>query len=637
MCGIAGKLYFDRERRVERPVLAAMNRALVHRGPDDEGIYEDGALGLAHRRLSILDLSRAGHQPMSSHDGRLWVTYNGEIYNFVELRKELEAHGVAFRSHTDTEVLLALWEREGPACLPRLSGMFAIALWDSRERTLVLARDRTGKKPLHYYVDHEKALFASEPKGIHADPSVPVEADPVAIDHYLTYGYVPAPLSAFRGVAKVPPGHYVTIGGDGRVAVTRYWRLAYRPKLQMTEDEASVRLLDLLRDAVRRRLVADVPLGAFLSGGVDSSVIVALMSELTTAPVKTFSIGFESEAHNELAWARRIATRYATDHHEFVVKPDAVAVLPAIVWHYNEPFADSSAIPTFYLSRLARQHVTVALNGDAGDENFAGYERYRLHQLTSRWDRMSHLSKGVVNAALRVVPAPRPRTLASRIQRYWADAMTEPRRRYARWVSIFPEGAKRGLYTGAFRTVTSGRDTLDVLLRAYAFADTPDLLDATLGADVGTYLPDDLLVKVDIASMAHGLEARSPFIDHEVMEFAAALPSSFKLRGRDKKHILKRAVRDLVPPEILARPKQGFGVPISDWLKGSMREIVDDCLFGRPARDRGLFEPRTLRRLVSEHDAGVGERHPQIWALLMLELWHRRFIDGASRAEEPAA
>jgi asparagine synthase (glutamine-hydrolysing) len=372
MCGIAGKLYFDRARPVERPILEAMNRVLAHRGPDDDGIFHDGAIGLAHRRLSIVDLSPAGHQPMSNAAGTLWITFNGEIYNFPELRKELESAGVAFRSHTDTEVLLALWEREGPACLSRVYGMFAFGLWDARRRTLVLARDRAGKKPLHYYVDHEKALFASEPKGIHVDPGVPMEPDLTAIDHYLTYGYVPTPMSAFRGLSKVPPGHYVEIAGTGDVRVSRYWRLQYRPKLSLSEDEACERLRACLREAIRRRLIADVPLGAFLSGGVDSSAVVALMSELTGGPVKTFSVGFEDDAYNELPWARRIAEMYATEHHEFVVKPDAVAILPEIVWHYNEPFADSSAIPTYYLSALARRHVTVALNGDAGDEDFAG-------------------------------------------------------------------------------------------------------------------------------------------------------------------------------------------------------------------------------------------------------------------------
>jgi asparagine synthase (glutamine-hydrolysing) len=631
MCGIAGKLYFDAARPVERSVLEAMNRVLAHRGPDDDGLFCDGSIGLAHRRLSIVDLSPAGHQPMVSPGGTLWITFNGEIYNFPELRKELESRGVVFRSHSDTEVLLALWELDGPACLERLSGMFAFGIWDTRRRSLVLARDRVGKKPLYYYVDDHKALFASEPKGIYADPSVPAEADLGAIDSYLTYGYVPAPQSAFRGLVRVPPGHYVEIAADGRVSTKRYWRLVFRPKLELTEERACELLEDHLREAVRRRLIADVPLGVFLSGGIDSSLVVALMSELTGRPVKTFSIGFEDEAYNELSWARMIASRYRTDHHEFVVKPDAIGVLPQIVWHYNEPYADSSAIATYYLSELARRHVTVALNGDAGDENFAGYERYRLHVATTRLDVLSRPGKRALGLAVRALPAAPPTSRSGRLQRYWSDAMTESRRRYGRWVTIFPESVKGEVYSPWFAESTAASDPMDLLLSAYAIADTPDVLDGMLGADILTYLPDDLLVKMDIASMAHGLEARSPLVDHAIMEFAARLPTHLKLRRGIKKYILKRVARGRVPASILERPKQGFGVPIAEWLRGPLRELLHDTLFGRAARERGLFEPRTLRRFIDEHDRSIGERHPQLWALLMLELWFTMFVDPPRR------
>ena len=632
MCGIAGKFFFDRERRVETELLRAMNRVLAHRGPDDSGIFQDGAIGLAHRRLSIIDLSPGGHQPMANADGTLWITYNGEIYNFRELRAGLEADGVRFRSQSDTEVILALWEREGVECLQRLCGMFAFAMWDARRRTLTLVRDRVGKKPLHYYVDDEKVLFASEPKGIFVDPSVRAEPDLDALHHYLTFGYVPSPRSAFRGVRKLSPAHYVEIDERG-VRTARYWRLSYRPKLRISEAEACEALRAHLREAVRRRLISDVPLGAFLSGGIDSSAIVALMSEITAGSVKTFSIGFEEAKYNELPWARLVAARYGTDHHELVVKPDAAAILPEIVWHYNEPFADSSAIPTYYLAEMTRQRVTVALNGDAGDENFAGYERYRAHRLTTRWDRVPAPIKRALDVGVSMLPrGGDPAGLPRRIRRFWADRHLDPRRRYGRWMTVFTEAAKADLYTPAFAAATAAVDPIDELLRAYALADTPDLLDATLGADVGTYLPDDLLVKVDIASMAHGLEARSPMVDHEFMEFVAVLPSDFKLRRVEKKYLLKRAVRDLVPEGILARPKQGFGVPISAWLKGPLREMLHDSLFSRPSVERGLLEPRALRRLVDEHERGVEGRHPQLWALLMLELWFTRFIDRAPAA-----
>jgi asparagine synthase (glutamine-hydrolysing) len=632
MCGIAGKLYFDRARRVDPEVPAAMNQVLAHRGPDDEGVHLDGALALAHRRLSIVDLSPAGHQPMANAAGTLWITYNGEIYNFPDLRAELEAQGVRFRSRTDTEVILALYEREGIACLERLRGMFAFGLWDARRRTLVLVRDRLGKKPLHYYVDDEKALFASEPKALFVDPEVPVDVDLDAIHHYLTYGYVPAPRSAFRGVRKVPPGHYVEIGEQG-VTVRRYWSLRYRPKLALGEAEACEALLALLREAIRMRLLADVPVGAFLSGGIDSSALVALMSE--AGRVKTFSIGFEDAEYDELPYARLIAERYATDHHEFVVKPDAVAVLPHIVWHYGEPYADSSAIPTYYLSELARRHVTVALNGDAGDENFAGYERYRLNDLATRYDRIPAPLKRCVDLGIWALPPlGSPKSFVRRVKRFWRDATVERRRRYARWMTIFSEADKATLYTPELRAATAGIDPLDVLLEAYDVADTDDFVDATLGADIANYLPDDLLTKFDIAGMAHALEARSPMVDHIFMEFVARLPSHFKLRGADKKHIFKRAVAPLVPREIIARPKQGFGVPISGWLKGPVRELMLDTLFSRASLGRGLFDPADVRRRIDEHDRGIGEHHPGLWTLLMLELWYERFIDHVPRAPE---
>ncbi len=632
MCGIAGKLFFDLAHHVDPALLHAMNRVLAHRGPDDSGVFHDGAIGLAHRRLSIIDLSPGGHQPMASADGTLWITYNGEIYNFRELRAELEAEGVRFRSQSDTEVILALWQREGVASVRRLCGMFAFAMWDARERRLTLVRDRLGKKPLHYYVDDEKALFASEAKGIFVDPDVPAQADLEAIHHYLTYGYVLSPRSAFRGLRKVPPAHYVEIDAGG-VRVARYWQLRYRPKLRLAEGEACEALLAKLREAVRRRLVADVPLGVFLSGGIDSSTVVALMSGLVSGPVKTFSIGFEEEKYNELPWARRIAERYHTDHHEFVVKPDAMAILPELVWHYDEPFADPAAIPTYYLAQLARQHVTVALNGDAGDENFAGYDRYWLHQMTTRWDAIPAPLKRAADVGVWALPRNGdPSGLPRRIRNFWADKNVEARRRYGRWLTLLTEPMKRELYTAEFGRAVADVDPMDSLLGAYALADTPDLVDATLGADVATYLPDDLLVKVDVATMAHGLEGRAPMVDHELMEFVAALPSSYKLRGAEKKYLLKRAVRDLVPAEILSRPKMGFGVPISAWFKGPLREMLHDTLFSHASLDRGLFAPRALRRLVDEHERGIGEHHPQLWGLLMLELWFARFIDRMPRA-----
>ncbi|MBM4195264.1 MAG: asparagine synthase (glutamine-hydrolyzing) [Gemmatimonadetes bacterium] len=542
MCGIAGKLYFDPARPVEPALLERMHKVIEHRGPDDAGVYHDGPIGLVNRRLAIIDLSAAGHGPMPNARGDVWITYNGEVYNFQALRAELEAEGVRFRSRTDTEVVLALYERDGVDCLRRLRGMFAFAIWDARTRTLFLARDRAGKKPLVYYQDRERFLFASEPKSILEDPDVPVAADTEAVHHYLTYGYVPSPHSAFRGFRKLPPAHYALVR-DGRLTVERYWTLRYEPKPRLTEDEWCERIVGEMREAVRLRMIADVPLGAFLSGGIDSSAVVALMAEMSSQPVKTFSIGFEEKAYNELPYARAIASRFGTEHHEFIVKPDAVEILPDLVWHYGEPYADSSAIPTWYLAKMTRQHVTVALNGDAGDENFAGYERYAANQLATRFDRLpAALRRGLEVAARGVPDRGHPRGLYRRGRRFLGAIAQEPARRAARWIEMFSNNWKRELYTPEFARAVGTHDSVELLVAAFRSANGAAFVDAMLAADVALYLPDDLLVKVDIASMAHSLEARSPLVDHRMMELAASIPPELKLRGRTTKYIFKRAL-----------------------------------------------------------------------------------------------
>jgi asparagine synthase (glutamine-hydrolysing) len=496
MCGIAGKLQFDPGRTVDPALLARMHSVLAHRGPDDSGVYHAGPVGLAHRRLAIIDLSPGGHQPMATADGSVWIIYNGEIYNFLELRAKLEADGVRFRSRSDTEVMLALYERRGLEFVNDLRGMFAFALWDARRQRLVLGRDRLGKKPLYYYADDRALVFASEPKGIFADPEVAAAADPVAIHHYLTFGYVPSPRSAFRGVQKLPPAHML-IAEQGRVRTERYWELRYGPKLAIGEEKAAERLIDTLREAVRLRLISDVPLGAFLSGGIDSSTVVALMAEASSRPVKTFSIGFEEEAYNELPFARAVAQRWGTDHHEFVVKPNAIEVLPDLVWHYNEPYADSSAIPTYYLAKMTREHVTVALNGDAGDENFAGYSRYAGHALSSRYDRIPRLVRQGLAAVAGAIPElGHPRGAFRRGRRFLAAGGDDAARRYLRWISLFPEDFKRRLYTDEFAAHVTGHDSFDLALASYDVR-SRDLVDGVLALDVATYLPDDLLVKVD--------------------------------------------------------------------------------------------------------------------------------------------
>jgi asparagine synthase (glutamine-hydrolysing) len=601
--------------------------AQAHRGPDDWGVWSDEYCALGHRRLSIIDLSEAGRQPMSNARGDIQITFNGEIYNFQELRRELDGHGHRFRTRTDTEAIIYAYEQWGVDCLAKLRGMFAFGVWDRRRRRLFLARDRAGKKPLFYAQFGDRFLFASELQGLLADIDVPREVDPAAIDGYLSHGYVPAPHTAFKGVYKLPPAHYLTLelkrtGIEKRTE--RYWSLDYEPKLRIGEDEACEILREKMAEAVRLRMISDVPLGAFLSGGIDSSVVVGLMAKLSGAKVKTFSIGFDESAYNETSHARRIAERWGTDHHEFIVKADALSVLPELVRHYGEPYADSSAIPTFYVAQMTRRHVTVALSGDGGDESFAGYERYLANYMA---ERMRSIPGAAVAArSLSHVLSRWPgssdlKSRAQRARRFLAAAWRPMPERYPYWLKMFQDKAKSRLYSPEFSGLLNGG-------RAEPPPSHPPThpIDAAMASDVASYLPYDLLVKVDIASMANSLEARSPFLDHEVMEFAARLPVEIKFRGGKLKSLLKRAFADLLPPENVNRRKMGFGVPIGQWLRGPLRDLLHDTTLSSDALSRGYFREQEVRRLVDEHLERRADHSPQLWSLLMLELWHREFI-----------
>ena len=535
MCGIAG-LVDLRPHRDDPDTLRKICARMAHRGPDGDGVHVDGAVALAHRRLSIIDLA-GGAQPMSNHEGTVWVTFNGEIYNFEELKRDLCAHGHHFRTRSDTEVLLHAYEQFGHDCVKRFRGMFAFGIWDSRRQSLFLGRDHVGKKPLYYAHFDRQFVFASEMQALLEHPGIKREVDLSAIDDYLTYGYVPSPKTAFNGVFKLPPAHTLTLAitsesDPPRLEIEPYWRLAYSPKLNLSEDDAAAELLEVLTEAVRLRMVADVPLGALLSGGVDSSLIVALMSRLADRPIKSFSIGFDDHSFNELPHARKVAAHCGTDHHELVVRPDDMAILPTLVRHYGEPYADSSAIPTYHVARLTRQHVTVALSGDGGDECFAGYERYLGNQLATWYQRIpGRLRSGVIEPVARMIPEPlHPQHRLGQARRFLLSASQPWEKRYVRWVSYFAPEAKTDLYTPEFAAHLGQYDStawlssrLDALRRAGL---SP--ADSLLAADVGSYLPEDLLVKMDIASMANSLEARSPFLDHKFMEFAARLPMEFK-------------------------------------------------------------------------------------------------------------
>jgi asparagine synthase (glutamine-hydrolysing) len=606
--------------------------AQSHRGPDAGAVWSDGRCALGHRRLSIIDLSEAGRQPMSNARGDIQITFNGEIYNFQQLRRELEGLGHGFRTRTDTEAIIYAYEEWGTGCLARLRGMFAFGIWDGRRRRLFLARDRVGKKPLFYAQFGDHFLFASELQGLLADKRVPREVDPPAIDAYLSYGYVPAPWAAFKGIYKLPPAHYLTLdlkraGFEKRIE--RYWSLDYEPKLRIDEDEACEVLREKMTEAVRLRMISDVPLGAFLSGGVDSSVVVGLMARLSGAKVKTFSIGFNESAYDETAHARRIAGRWETDHHEFIVEPDALSILPKLVRHYGEPYADSSAIPTFYVAQMTRRHVTVALNGDGGDESFAGYERYLANYMA---DRMRSIpgAATAARALSRVIPdSIDPKSLARRARRFLAVATQPMAERYPRWLKTFQDETKPRLYSPEFDSLLNGHGggSLNAPFDGSPPTHPPTHpVDAAMAIDVASYLPYDLLVKVDVTSMANSLEARSPFLDHEVMEFAARLPVEIKFRGGRLKSLLKRAFADLLPPENVNRRKMGFGVPVGQWFRGPLRDMLCDALLSPRSLDRGYFREPEVRRLVDEHLERRADHSFRLWNLLMMELWHREFI-----------
>jgi asparagine synthase (glutamine-hydrolysing) len=629
MCGICGVVGAAKEYRVDRESLVRMRDTLIHRGPDDCGIYLGAGIGLGHRRLSIIDLRAEGRQPLSNEDDSLHIVFNGEIYNYLELRRELLDAGHRFRSETDTEVVVHLYEQYGAGCLKRLRGMFAFAIWDERDRSLFLARDRIGKKPLYYSLDDDRIAFASEAKALLAAGIAP-EPDLTSINQYLTYGYVPGARSGFRAIRKLPPAHYLFYR-DGRAELNRYWRLGYVPKLDLDEREARAELLRRMREAVALRMVADVGVGAFLSGGIDSSAVVAMMSELSAKPVKTFSIGFRQSDYDETRWARMVAERFHTEHHELIVESGAGAqLLDTLAWHYDEPYADSSAIATWYLAKMTREHVTVALNGDGGDENFAGYRRHSVTALAGRLDAVPRAMRRAFAAAFahgyRLTGG--NRRLAGRL-RILGEVMEEDwRAGYARMISWLSDDEKAALRTREFAGSVADHRAEDVLFDTYADIDADDPLDQTLGVDVSLYLPEDGLVKVDRASMAASLEARSPLLDHELMEFVARLPARFKLHRLERKWIFKRALRGILPDSILHRRKMGFGVPLDAWFRTPpWIELLHDVLLSRHSIERGYFVRDGVARLIEEHVAGIRDRHHQLWMLLMLEMWHRTFVD----------
>ena len=629
MCGICGKIHFNKTRKSDSTLLREMTSVLNHRGPDDSGIYTEGRVGLGHQRLSIIDLSAAGHQPMANEDNSIHIVFNGEIYNFEELRKDLEKKDHIFRSHTDTEVILHLYEEEGTNCVKHLRGMFAFAIWDSNRDMLFLSRDRAGKKPLVYTTVDNSLIFASEIKSLLKDPAVKPEVENEAMHHFLTYQYVPGPLTIFKNIKKLPPAHSLILK-NGNITLERYWNLSYKKDPDCKSVESCCeKLMSVFTDAVKTRLRSDVPLGAFLSGGIDSSATVAVMSKLMNRPVKTFTIGFEESDYNELPYAKLVAEKYKTEHTEFVVKPDAVKILPKLVWHYDEPFADPSAIPTYYVSKLTREHVTVALNGDGADESFAGYERYAANQLAAYYEKIPEaFRENIIKKIANLFPYQENRwSITRRLKRFLNGVRDTKERRYIQWFCYFNNEMKNTLYTDSFKNNVSSFDSIDFTADLYSKSDAQSLIDKTLFVDINSYLPYDLLAKMDIASMANSLEARSPFLDHKVMEFAASIPANFKLRGMQTKYILKKAFVPLLPKNILSRKKMGFGVPLNKWFCHDLKQPAYDILLDKRTLERGYFKRNEVKKLLDEHVVLKEDNSYRIWALLWLELWHRMFID----------
>jgi len=626
MCGIAG--FVDRwdsgqARPVEEraAILDSMCRIIEHRGPDDQGVTLDRGVALGMRRLSIIDLA-GGHQPISGEDGSVSIVYNGEIYNFHELKDRLEAAGHQFKTHCDTETVLHGYEEFGPDCLKDLRGMFAFAIWDAKKQVLFIARDRAGKKPLYYSVTRGGSLiFGSELKVLLQHPDVEREIDPKALDAYFTLGYIPDPYSIFKNVKKLPPGHYLTFS-EGRLDVKQYWDFNFNPSESLREEDYLEELRFLLDESVRLRLISDVPLGAFLSGGIDSSTIVGLMARHSAQPVKTFSIGFHEDSYNELKYARMTAQKFGTDHHEFFVTPEICSVVDELAWFMDEPFADQATIPNYVVSKLAREHVKVVLSGDGGDELFAGYTRYIVAQNRASFD--------LIPKTLRQGLGPLSKNLphGTKGRNYLFNISLDPVSRYLDSVSTFTSLNRESLYTRDFRDLVGTEGYVSSLFRDLsAKVTTGEPLDRLLYIDSKTYLPGDILAKVDRTSMAVSLEARAPLLDHKLIEFVGQMPAKLKLSGLESKHLLKKAVADLVPHEILNRPKQGFGVPIQDWINRQLRSRIRESLTEPRSQQRGYVEPGYINVLLNEHERGRRDHSDGLWALFMLELWHRQFID----------
>lgn len=618
MCGICGIC----SSNIDSGLLDKMCSVLMHRGPDDSGIFIDKNIGLGMRRLSIIDL-KTGHQPIHNEDESLWVVFNGEIYNFKELREELEKKGHRFYTNTDTEVIVHSYEEYGKDCVKKFNGMFAFAIWDKNKKLLFLARDRLGIKPLYYYFSKDKFIFGSEIKSIISDATVPRQVDPIALHHYMGYEYIPAPLTIFKDINKLNPGH-ILVYKNNKVIIEKYWDIT--PNINLTtQNSHQEKIYHLLKDSIKKRLISDVPLGVFLSGGIDSSYIVALSSELNEEPIKTFSIGFEEDSYNELEYAQKVAKLFNTDHHEKILKPDIIEIIKKISYFYDEPFADSSSISTFLISEMTKKYVTVALSGDGGDELFAGYERY----IASKIDRYYRLIPSIIRRNLiyktlsKIRPQSQKKGLINISKRFVEGSSFPVEGKHMRWQYFLNNGEKGHLYTQHINSEIMKINSFDLIENYYNQFKTRDTLAREQYVDIKTYLSDAMLVKIDRASMANSLEVRVPYLDHRFVELTFTIPDSLKLKGFKTKYILKKAASKLLPKTIIERKKQGFSIPIKNWLRDEIKDYAINTLSSKNLDN--FFNRYYINKLIEQHMSKKYDHSHKLWALMNFQLWYENY------------
>lgn len=625
MCGIVGKISFN--SFVSEESILKMSQKIVYRGPDDGGVYTDGHVGLGSRRLAILDLSDSGHMPMVSSDGKTVIVYNGEVYNYRDYWDELKDYGFDLKSKTDTEVILYLYKKYGVECLQKLRGMFAFVIYDKENNVIFGARDRFGQKPFKYYSDDNYFIFASELKAILENVEVEKKIDYQAVSDFLTYQFVPCPSTGFENIKKLPPAHYFILDLKTKVLdIKRYWQADYSTKLDLSVSEWRELILEKLEESVKLRMISDVPLGAFLSGGVDSSAIVAMMAKNSSRPIQTFAMGFDEKSFDERAHAKIIADKFCTEHHEMVLKPNAIMDLPKLIYHYEEPYGDSSMLPTYYLSKFTKEYVTVALNGDAGDENFAGYSRYNMLRRAMLFRNIPKSIRSLGRGGLYYLSRYVLKTeFLSKCHKFAQSVENDPIDRYMHYIYYFNAEDKNNMYKPD-SPIANLQDSAYHLRKVFGEATGTDLLDKILYTDVNSYLPDDLLVKVDIATMSQSLEARSPLLDHKFFELTSQIPSSLKLQGSETKYIFKKSLEGILPNDILYRKKMGFGVPAGAWFKNELKDYFIDTVIENSCFIHKIIRKEYLKQEFDRHLKGGGGEGRRLWLLLVLELWYREFF-----------